>query len=460
MKKKSISIFGVTGSVGSSTLDLLRQRKDEFEVIAMTCNNNIDLLLELSKEFNPKAIAVADDNFYLELKKRADGSVECFGGSEGLMEISNFNSDIVIASIVGLAGLESMLSSIKNTSVIAVANKECIVAAGSLVMSQAKKYNCQIIPIDSEHNAIFQILDGKSNQDVEKIYLTASGGPFYKFSHSQLKNVTPAQAVKHPVWSMGKKISVDSATLMNKGLEIIEAHHLFGLENKRIEVILHRQSIIHGLALMKNGALLGYFGKPSMLNPIDHALSWPLCEGNNIDPITIEDLNNLQEMSNSVETYDFVNLIKKYDLKDYIISIIYKNKKEVKILSKINLNNSLKINNQKYSNINLTNQKDLNMILENLQKFYEDEWKKNNEINTSIKLPLTISINSSNYEVIKRLEETLDNIDLISDFYISKFNNNHIQYKIIYNSSPKIFLNDMISRNFDLKIENNIWKIK
>jgi hypothetical protein len=174
----------------------------------------------------------------------------------------------------------------------------------------------------------------------------------------------------------------------------------------------------------------------------------------------LEDLNKIQEISNSIETHDFIDLIKKYDLKDYIILIIYKNKKEVKILSKINLNNSLKINNQNYSNVNLKNQKDFNKILENLKKFYEDEWKKNNEINTSIKLPLTISINSNNYKVIKRLEETLNNIDLISDFYISKFNNKYIQYKIIYNSSPKIFLNDMISRDFDLKIENNIWKIK
>lgn len=303
MKKKSISIFGATGSVGSSTLNLLRQRKDEFDVVAMTCNSNIDLLLELSKEFNPKAIAVADENLYLDLKRRADKNIECFAGSEGLREISCYSSDIVIASIVGLAGLESLLDSVKNTSVIAIANKECIVAAGPLVVSQAKKHNCQIIPIDSEHNAIFQILDGKSIRDVEKIYLTASGGPFYKFSHSQLKKVTPAQAVKHPVWSMGKKISVDSATLMNKGLEIIEAHHLFGLDNNRIEVIVHRQSIIHGLALMKNGALLGYFGKPSMLNPIDHALAWPLCKDNNIDPITIEDLNNLTVESVSDDDY-------------------------------------------------------------------------------------------------------------------------------------------------------------
>ena len=308
MKKKSISIFGATGSVGSSTLNLLRQRKDEFDVVAMTCNSNIDLLLELSKEFNPKAIAVADENLYLDLKKRVDKNIECFAGSEGLREIACYSSDIVIASIVGLAGLESLLDSVKNTSVIAIANKECIVAAGPLVVSQAKKHNCQIIPIDSEHNAIFQILDGKPIEDVEKIYLTASGGPFYKFSHSQLKKVTPAQAVKHPVWSMGKKISVDSATLMNKGLEIIEAHHLFSLESKKIQVIIHKQSIIHGLTLMKNGALLGYFGKPSMLNPIDHALSWPVCKNNDIDPISIEDLNNLSVESVSDEDFKSIYL--------------------------------------------------------------------------------------------------------------------------------------------------------
>ena len=174
----------------------------------------------------------------------------------------------------------------------------------------------------------------------------------------------------------------------------------------------------------------------------------------------LEDLNKLQEMSNSVETYNFLNLIRKYDLKDYIISIIYKNKDEIKILSKINLNNSLKINNKRYSKINLTNEKDFNMILENIKNIYEDEWKNNNEINTSIKLPLTISIKSTDYKKIANLEEAFSNIDLISNFYILRFNNKFTQYRIIYNGSPKTFFNDMINRYFDLVIENNIWTIK
>ena len=174
----------------------------------------------------------------------------------------------------------------------------------------------------------------------------------------------------------------------------------------------------------------------------------------------IEDLSKLQEMSNTIETYDFVNLIKKYDLQDYIISIIYKNKNEVKILSKINLNNSLKINNQKYSKVNLSNEKDINVILENLKNTYEDEWKKNNEINTSINLPLTISIQSKNYKKIVNLEEALSDIDLISSFNILNFNNEQTQYRLIYNGSPKNFLNNMKNRGFDLVMENNAWVIK
>jgi hypothetical protein len=174
----------------------------------------------------------------------------------------------------------------------------------------------------------------------------------------------------------------------------------------------------------------------------------------------IEDLNKLQEKSNSIETFDFANLITKYDLRDYIILVIYKNKDQVKILSKINLNNSLKVNNQKYSKLNLNNENDFNIILENLKNTYEDVWKKNNEINTSIKLPLNISIESKNYKKIMKLEEALANIDLISNFYILNFNNKHIQYKIIYNGSPKTFFNDMNNRNFELEMENNIWIIK
>ena len=172
------------------------------------------------------------------------------------------------------------------------------------------------------------------------------------------------------------------------------------------------------------------------------------------------DLNKIQEMSSTIDSYDFIDLINKYDLKDYIISIIYKNNEEFKILSKINLNNYLKINNQQYFKINLENEKDLNKIIENLKNVYEDQWKKNNEINTSIKLPLTISIDSKNYKKVIKFEEVLKNIDLISDFYIFKFDSQNIHYKIIYNGSPKIFLNDMNNRNFDLVTENHIWKIK
>ena len=297
--KKSISIFGVTGSVGNSTIELLRKNKSEFDLVSITCNDDIDKIISLAKEFNPKIVAIADEKKFKELKKNLPSHIKCLVGTEGICEAASYESDIVIASIVGLAGLRPLIESIKSSSIIALANKECVVSAGSLIKKLAKKNNCKIIPIDSEHNAIFQILDGKSIDDVSKIFLTASGGPFYNFSEEDMKNITPKQAINHPVWKMGKKISVDSATLMNKGLEIIEAHYLFELPSESIDVIIHRQSIIHGLVLMKNGSLFGHFGRPSMLNPIDHALSWPEVKENKIDPISISDLNNL-----SVEIID------------------------------------------------------------------------------------------------------------------------------------------------------------
>ena len=297
--KKSISIFGVTGSVGNSTIELLRKKKSEFDLVSITCNDDIDKIISLAKEFNPKIVAIANEKKFKELKKNLPSHIKCFVGNTGICEAASYESDIVIASIVGLAGLKPLIESIKSSSIIALANKECVVSAGSLIKKLAKKNNCKIIPIDSEHNAIFQILDGKSIDDVSKIFLTASGGPFYNFSEKDMKNITPKQAINHPVWKMGKKISVDSATLMNKGLEIIEAHYLFELPSESIDVIIHRQSIIHGLVLMKNGSLFGHFGKPSMLNPIDHALSWPEVKENKIDPISISDLNNL-----SVEIID------------------------------------------------------------------------------------------------------------------------------------------------------------
>ena len=306
--KKSISIFGVTGSVGNSTIELLRKRKDEFDVIAITCNSDIKNISLLANEFNPKIVAVANEKKLKELKENIPSDIKCCAGSEGICEAASYKSDIAIASIVGLAGLKPLIESIKSSSVIALANKECVVSAGSLIKKLSKQNNCNIIPVDSEHNAIYQILDGKSINDVSKIFLTASGGPFFNFSKEDLKNITPQQAINHPIWKMGKKISVDSATLMNKGLEIIEAHHLFETPSDRIEVIIHRQSIIHGLVLMKNGSLFGHFGKPSMLNPIDHALSWPEVRKNEIDPISIADLNNLSVEPADESTYRSLSL--------------------------------------------------------------------------------------------------------------------------------------------------------
>ena len=291
--KKLISIFGVTGSVGNSTIELLRKRKNEFELVAITCNSDVENISILANEFSPKIIAVADEKKLAELKRNVPSNIKCFAGEEGICEAASYKTHIVIASIVGLAGLRPLIESIKSSSVIALANKECIVSAGSLIKKLSKKNDCNIIPVDSEHNAIFQILDGKSINDVSKIFLTASGGPFYNLSKESLKNITPQQATNHPIWKMGKKISVDSATLMNKGLELIEAHHLFEICSDSIEVVIHRQSIIHGLVMMKNGSLFGHFGKPSMLNPIDHALSWPELRKNEMDPVSIDDLNNL-----------------------------------------------------------------------------------------------------------------------------------------------------------------------
>ena len=291
--KKSLSIFGITGSVGNSTVELLRKKKHEFELIAITCNSDIENISLLANEFNPKIVAIANEKKLDELKENIPSDIKCLSGVEGICEAASYEADIVIASIVGLAGLKPLIESIKVSSIIALANKECVVSAGPLIKKLSKENNCKIIPIDSEHNAIFQILDGKSISDVSKIYLTASGGPFYNFSKEDLTDITPKQATNHPIWKMGKKISVDSATLMNKGLEIIEAHYLFEIPSEGIEVIIHRESIIHGLVLMKNGSLFGHFGKPSMLKPIDHALSWPKFIQNEIDPISISDLNNL-----------------------------------------------------------------------------------------------------------------------------------------------------------------------
>ncbi|MGL6106758.1 1-deoxy-D-xylulose-5-phosphate reductoisomerase [Romboutsia sp.] len=275
---KRISILGSTGSIGKQTLDVVRQHKDKFEVIAISANSSVDLLLEQIIEFRPKYVAVYNESSALKLKSMipVNINIEVFSGMEGLKIISSLDEiDVLLTAIVGMIGLVPTLEAIKKGKDIALANKETLVCAGDLVMREAKKHNVSILPVDSEHSAIFQCLNGEQNKEIEKIILTASGGPFRGKSKNDLLNVTKNQALKHPNWSMGRKISIDSSTLMNKGLEVIEAKWLFGVGQEQIDVVVHPQSIIHSMVQFIDSSVIAQLGCPDMRLPIQYALSYP-----------------------------------------------------------------------------------------------------------------------------------------------------------------------------------------
>ena len=275
---KRISILGSTGSIGKQTLDVVRQHKDKFEVVAISANSSVDLLLEQIKEFKPKYVAVYDELSAIKLKSMipSDINIEVLSGMEGLKVISSLDEiDVLLTAIVGMIGLVPTLEAIRNGKDIALANKETLVCAGNLVMNEAKKYGVSILPVDSEHSAIFQCLNGEKNKEIEKIILTASGGPFRGKKKEDLLNVTKNQALKHPNWSMGRKISIDSSTLMNKGLEVIEAKWLFDVEHNQIDVVVHPQSIIHSMVQFIDSSVIAQLGCPDMRLPIQYALSYP-----------------------------------------------------------------------------------------------------------------------------------------------------------------------------------------
>ena len=275
---KRISILGSTGSIGKQTLDVVRQHKDKFEVVAISANSSVDLLLEQIKEFKPKYVAVYDELSAIKLKSMipSDINIEVLSGMEGLKAISSLPEiDVLLTAIVGMIGLVPTLEAIRNGKDIALANKETLVCAGNLVMNEAKKYGVSILPVDSEHSAIFQSLNGEKNKEIEKIILTASGGPFRGKKKEDLLNVTKNQALKHPNWSMGRKISIDSSTLMNKGLEVIEAKWLFDVEHNQIDVVVHPQSIIHSMVQFIDSSVIAQLGCPDMRLPIQYALSYP-----------------------------------------------------------------------------------------------------------------------------------------------------------------------------------------
>ncbi|NLM13738.1 MAG: 1-deoxy-D-xylulose-5-phosphate reductoisomerase [Epulopiscium sp.] len=278
---KKISILGSTGSIGTQTLDVIRNLK-EIKVCGLSTNQNIDLLERQIHEFQPSKVAVMDEKKAYELKKRLDGSVEVLAGMDGLIEISTMSEvDTVVTSVVGTVGLIPTFEAIRRKKNIALANKETLVTAGQIIMEEAKKNSVSILPVDSEHSAIFQCLQGNQQNSVHRIILTASGGPFRGKSLGALQNVRVEDALKHPNWSMGAKITVDSSTMMNKGLEVIEAKWLFNVEPKQIEVVVHPQSMIHSMVEFEDGSIIAQIGEPDMRIPIQYALTFPKRYKNN-----------------------------------------------------------------------------------------------------------------------------------------------------------------------------------
>jgi 1-deoxy-D-xylulose-5-phosphate reductoisomerase len=273
---RTVTILGSTGSVGCNTIDLLARQPEAFSIEALTANRNVELLAEQARALRPRMVAIADASLYAELKEVLAGSgIEVGAGPSAVVEAACRPADWVMASIVGAAGLEPTMAAVRRGAIIGLANKECLVCAGDLMMADIKKFDANLVPVDSEHSAIYQVFDFDNADKVEAIILTASGGPFRCFDAEKMATVTPAQAVAHPNWDMGAKISVDSATMMNKGLELIEAFHLFPVEARQIEIVVHPQSVVHSLVSYVDGSVLAQLGAPDMRTPIAYALAWP-----------------------------------------------------------------------------------------------------------------------------------------------------------------------------------------
>jgi 1-deoxy-D-xylulose-5-phosphate reductoisomerase len=274
--RRKVSLLGATGSVGTSTLDLIERSPDEFEVVALTAGNNARDLASAALRTNASLAVIADEARLPELRSALAGSnCRAATGRDALIEAAAGEAEWVMAAIVGCAGLESVMAAVEAGRTVALANKEALVTAGGLMTQAAVSAKATILPVDSEHNAIFQCLAGNSLEDVSRLVLTASGGPFRDSSSDEMARATPEQAVAHPNWSMGAKISVDSATMMNKGLELIEAHHLFGVPGERIDILVHPQSVIHSLVEFVDGSVIAQLGSADMRIPIAHALAWP-----------------------------------------------------------------------------------------------------------------------------------------------------------------------------------------
>lgn len=288
---KRVSILGATGSIGTQTLDVIRLNRDKFTLEAISVGENIDVLRKIIAEFNPKLVSVKHEKDVKKLKDEFN-DVLFTSGDNGLIDVATYDADILVTAILGSVGLVPTLRAIEQGRKIGLANKETLVAAGDIVMSHAKKYNAEIIPVDSEHSAIFQCLNGEDLKTVKNLIITASGGSFRDLTRDELKSVTKKDALNHPNWSMGQKITIDSATMMNKGLEVIEAHHLFNMNTENIKTLIHRESIIHSMVEFNDNSIMAQIGNSDMRTAIQYALTYPTrIEKNN--PLDIHELSTL-----------------------------------------------------------------------------------------------------------------------------------------------------------------------
>jgi 1-deoxy-D-xylulose-5-phosphate reductoisomerase len=311
-KRKRVVILGATGSIGESALKVARDIPDRMEIVGLAANSNAEKLAAAANETRAQSVCLVDETKLNILTRELEYKPRILGGQEGLLEIARLtNAEMVLVAIVGTGGLRPALAAIEAGKDLAVASKEILVMAGEIVMRQARDNDVNVLPVDSEHNAIFQCLEGKSSSDVRRIILTASGGPFREMPRKDFDSITPEQALKHPTWNMGPKITIDSATLFNKGLEMIEAHWLFGVEMQRVEVVIHPQSIVHSMVEFADGSTLAQLSYSNMCFPIQYAVTWPDRVPNTLPPLDFSKLSRLEFFTPRYEDFPALNLARR-----------------------------------------------------------------------------------------------------------------------------------------------------
>ncbi|MCY6958261.1 1-deoxy-D-xylulose-5-phosphate reductoisomerase [Clostridium brassicae] len=382
---KNISILGATGSVGKQTLQVIRNEKERFKLVAFSANKNYQGIIDIVKEFKPKYVAVVDKYICEKVRdycKCENINIEILEGIQGLTTISILSEvDIVVTSIVGMIGLVPTLNAIRAGKDIALANKETLVTGGEIVMREAEKYNVRILPVDSEHSAVFQSLQGNDINSVDKIILTASGGPFRGKNIEDLVNITPEEAIKHPNWSMGKKISIDSSTLVNKGLEVIEARWLFGIDYNNIEVIIHPESVIHSMVGYKDGSIIAQLSSADMILPIQYALNYPNRQNSLISKLNFYEVGKLTFEKPNITNFRGLKLAYDAGIEGGIMPTIFNaaNEEAVQLFleKKIKYLDIIKIIEDSMNNFENRGNIDLEMILnyeKMVRRFIQDKY--------------------------------------------------------------------------------------